>query len=191
MCAGCGAGIVARQILHGTTKDVVVVGATGCLEVTTTMFPETAWNVPYMHSAFENAAATLSGIETAYRLMKKRGKMKKEIKFVAFGGDGGTYDIGLQSLSGAVERGHNILYVCYDNEAYMNTGIQRSSATPFGASTTTDPAGRIRPGKLEQRKMITEIMAAHNIPYVAQTSMHNWNDVVSKAKKAFETEGPS
>jgi len=126
------------------TKEYVVSGcATGCLEVSTTIYPFTAWKNPFIHNAFENAAATMSGVETAYRALKKKGKITKEIKFVAFGGDGGTYDIGLQSLSGALERGHNFVYVCYDNQAYMNTGIQRSGATPFGANTTTAAASSL------------------------------------------------
>jgi len=137
LCPGCGASIVANMILWATDDPVVIGIATGCLEVSTTIYPQTAWKIPYIHSAFENAASTISGVETAYRALKKKGKIKEDIKFVAFGGDGGTYDIGLQALSGAMERGHNMVYVCYDNEAYMNTGIQRSSATPFGASTTT------------------------------------------------------
>jgi len=191
LCAGCGAGIAVRQVLMGTTDPVVVGSATGCLEVATTIFPYTAWNAPFIHNAFENAAATMSGVETAYRALKKKGKIKKDIKFVTFGGDGGTYDIGLQSLSGMLERGHNILYVCYDNEAYMNTGIQRSSATPCGASTTTAPAGKVKPGKPQFRKDLTQIAAAHHIPYVAQTTIGYWNDLVTKAQKAFAADGPA
>lgn len=191
LCPGCGAPTAARQILYATTDPVVVVLATGCLEVATTIYPYTAWNVPYMHNAFENAAATLSGIETAYRALKKQGKIKKEIKFIAFGGDGGTYDIGLQSLSGALERGHNMVYVCYDNEAYMNTGIQRSSATPYGAATTTSPDGKVHHGKEQFRKDLFEVVAAHHIPYAAQTAVSEWGDVIAKAKKAFETKGPA
>jgi len=191
MCAGCGAPIAVRQILSATKHDVIVANATGCLEVATTIYPYSAWKVPWMHSAFENAASTISGIEAAYRSLKRKGKVKKEIRFVAFGGDGGTYDIGLQALSGALERGHRFVYVCYDNEGYMNTGIQRSSATPLYASTTTDPAGKIRQGKQERRKMLAEIAAAHRIPYVAQTAIHNWSDVVNKATKAFEADGPA
>ena len=151
-------------------KDTVVGGATGCMEVVTTIFPYTAWRTSFIHSAFENCAATVSGVETAFRSLKKHGELpikRDRINFIAFGGDGGTYDIGMQSLSGAMERGHSMLYVCYDNEAYMNTGIQRSRATPMGAHTSTAPAGTVRregPG----RKDLTEIMAAHNIPYVAQ-----------------------
>ena len=344
LCAGCGASIVVRQVLMGTEEPVVAVCATGCLEVATTIYPYTAWNIPFMHNAFENAASTISGIETAYRALKKKGKIKKEIKFVAFGGDGGTYDIGLQALSGALERGHNFVYVCYDNEAYMNclslssliatkdglkkiteikvgdevyafdmkthqlvlkrcsgifdngvkdvyelstlhhsikatsnhpflvaiedikggtsriscktktevfawktleqtrigdeitilkgleegfeyeevvsikyvgkeptldlrvedehnfiangivvhnTGIQRSGATPYGASTTTAPAGKVIPGKLQFRKDLTAIVAAHRIPYVAQATISNWNDLVTKSQKAFAVEGPA
>jgi len=192
LCSGCGASIAVRQILMGAGETPVVAScATGCLEVATTIYPFTAWNIPFIHNAFENSAATMSGIETAYRALKKKGKIKKDIKFVAFGGDGGTYDIGIQSLSGALERGHNMLYVCYDNGAYMNTGIQRSGATPFGASTTTAPAGKASFGKAQFRKDLTAICAAHNIPYAAQGSISNWRDLVNKAEKAFNTEGPT
>jgi pyruvate ferredoxin oxidoreductase beta subunit len=192
LCAGCGASIAVRQVLMGAGDSAVVVGcATGCLEVATTIYPYTAWNIPFIHNAFENSAATMSGVETAYRALKKQGKIKKDIKFIAFGGDGGTYDIGLQSLSGALERGHNFVYVCYDNGAYMNTGIQRSGATPTGASTTTAPAGKASSGKPQLRKDLTAIVAAHRIPYVAQCSISNWNDLVTKSQKAFAVEGPA
>jgi pyruvate ferredoxin oxidoreductase beta subunit len=192
LCAGCGASIAVRQVLMGAGDTAVVAGsATGCLEVATTIYPYTAWNIPFIHNAFENSAATMSGVETAYRALKKQGKIKKDIKFVAFGGDGGTYDIGLQSLSGALERGHNFVYVCYDNGAYMNTGIQRSGATPTGASTTTAPAGKASTGKPQLRKDLTAIVAAHRIPYVAQCSVSNWNDLVTKSQKAFAAEGPA
>lgn len=191
LCPGCGGTIAVRQILFGT-KDPVVVGcATGCLEVSTTLFPYTAWDTPFIHNAFENVAATMSGVETAYKALKKKGKINKEIKFIAFGGDGGTYDIGLQSLSGMLERGHRVTYVCYDNEAYMNTGVQRSGATPCGASTTTAPAGKVSAGKTQRAKDLTAIAAAHNIPYVAQASIANWNDLVTKAEKAFNANGPA
>ena len=192
LCSGCGASIAVRQVLMGAGETPVVAGsATGCLEVATTIYPFTAWNIPFIHNAFENSAATMSGVETAYRALKKQGKIKKDIKFVAFGGDGGTYDIGLQSLSGALERGHNFVYACYDNGAYMNTGIQRSSATPVGASTTTAPAGKASYGKHQERKDLTAIVAAHRIPYVAQGSISHWNDLITKSKKAFEVEGPA
>jgi len=191
LCPGCSASIVVNMILWATDDPVVIGIATGCLEVSTTIYPQTAWKIPYIHSAFENSASTISGVETAYKALKKKGIIKDTIKFVAFGGDGGTYDIGLQALSGAMERGHNMVYVCYDNEAYMNTGIQRSSATPFGASTTTSPAGSVIPGKLQKRKDLTYIMAAHRIPYVAQGSISHWRDLVKKASKAFEVNGPA
>ena len=190
-CAGCPIGIIAKVILAATDSPVVVACATGCLEVTTTIYPFTSWNIPWIHSAFENAASTIAGVETAYRALKKKGKIKDDIKFIAFGGDGGTYDIGLQALSGAWERGHNFLYVCYNNQAYMNTGNQRSSATPLFASTTTDPVGRSRKGKQEVRKDLTAIAIAHNLSYVAQASVSNVFDLFNKAKKALSKEGPT
>ncbi len=191
MCAGCGAPTIVRQILAASEKPLVAANATGCLEVSTSIFPYTAWKIPWMHSAFENAAATISGIEAMYKSLKRQGKLDREMKFIAFGGDGGTYDIGFQSLSGAMERGHDIVYVCYDNGAYMNTGIQRSSATPLGANTTTSPAGSVIPGKTQARKNLTKIMVAHNIPYVAQASPSNWRDLMSKARKAINVDGPA
>lgn len=185
--------MTARQVLLAAKdKPVVATCATGCLEVTTTIFPYTSWKVPFMHSAFENSAATAAGIEAAYRALKRTGRVKTEgVKIIAFGGDGGTYDIGLQALSGAVERGHNMLYVCYNNEAYMNTGVQRSSGTSMGAHTTTSPAGSVVPGKLQPMKDLTRIMIAHDIPYAAQTTPAFWNDLTRKVEKALETEGPS
>lgn len=191
LCAGCGASPVVRQILMASDKPVVIGNATGCLEVSTTVYPYTSWAMPWIHSAFENAAATISGVEAAYESLRKQGKIDKEINFVVFGGDGGTYDIGLQSLSGAMERGHRMVYVCYDNGAYMNTGIQRSSATPKGADTATSPVGDVIPGKTMPRKDLTAIMVAHGIPYVAQVSASHWNDLVTKAKKAFDCGGPA
>jgi len=191
LCAGCGASIVVRQVLSALDAPVVVANATGCLEVATTIYPYTSWKSSFIHNAFENAAATISGTEAMFKSLKRQGKINKEIKFIAFGGDGGTYDIGIQSLSGALERGHNFVYVCYDNQAYMNTGIQRSSATPRGAWTTTSPAGKVIPGKTQYHKNLTEIVAAHNIPYVAQANPWRWNDLIEKARKAFYTEGPA
>jgi pyruvate ferredoxin oxidoreductase beta subunit len=190
MCSGCGAPIVVKIAMLATDYPVVVSNATGCLEVSSCISEFTAWNVPWIHTAFENAAATLSGVETMYRSLKKQGKFDKEVKFMAFGGDGGTYDIGFQSLSGAMERGHDMIYICYDNGAYMNTGIQRSSATPLGADTTTCPAGSVIPGKLRPRKNLTRIMAAHNVPYVAQASPSHWQDLARKIQKAHEIKGP-
>ncbi len=190
-CAGCGEVLAVRQILLAAVKPIVCVMPTGCLEIVSTIYPHTAWQVPMFHNAFENAAATISGVEAAYKVFRRKGSISKDINFIAFGGDGGTYDIGFQALSGAVERGHRFLYVCLDNEAYMNTGIQRSSATPLGAHTTTSPAGEKIPGKLQWRKEIVEIMIAHDIPYAAQTSIQNWNDLSNKVRKALSTQGPS
>ncbi|NWF76723.1 MAG: pyruvate ferredoxin oxidoreductase [Nitrospirae bacterium] len=190
LCAGCGAPTVVKMVLLASDYPVIAASSTGCLEVSSCISDYTAWKIPWIHSAFENAAATISGVETMYRSLKKQGKITKDIKFITFCGDGGTYDIGLQSLSGAMERGHDMLYICYDNGAYMNTGIQRSSATPLGADTTTRPAGSKIPGKTEQRKNLTKILAAHNIPYVAQASPSHWMDLVKKVKKALEIKGP-
>jgi pyruvate ferredoxin oxidoreductase beta subunit len=196
MCAGCGAPVVVNSVLRALKPEdhAVIAAATGCLEVSTFIYPYTAWRDSFIHSAFENAASTLSGVEAAYKAMKKTGKLPDDghTKFIAFGGDGGTYDIGLQSLSGAMERGHDLLYVCYDNGAYMNTGIQRSSATPRFADTTTSPAGKVVPGKQQPRKDLTQIIAKHHIPYVAQTAaVSNFRDITEKAEKAIYTEGPS
>jgi len=193
-CAGCTGSNILRQIMLTAGPDTVVGGATGCMEVVTTIFPYTAWKTSFIHSAFENCAATISGVETAFRSLKKHGDLPRErekMNFIAFGGDGGTYDIGLQSLSGAMERGHNMLYFCYDNEAYMNTGIQRSSATPLGAHTSTAPAGTIKQGKEQNRKDLTKIMVAHNIPYVAQTTPYHWKDLATKVEKALAVDGPA
>ena len=191
MCSGCGAPIVVKQVLMATDYPIIASNATGCLEVSSCIQQFTAGKIPWMHSAFENSAATASGIEAMYRSLVKQGKLEdRNVKFVAFGGDGGTYDIGFQSLSGAMERGHDMMYVCYDNGAYMNTGIQRSSATPFGANTTTCPAGDVIPGKPQHRKDLTKIMAAHGIPYVAQASPSSWMDLMKKVQKAFEIQGP-
>ena len=194
MCAGCGGTIAVRNVLKALHPgDKAVVGnATGCLEVSSFMYPYTSYQDSYIHNAFENAGATLSGVEAAYRYMKKTGKVEENYKFITFGGDGGTYDIGFQSLSGAMERGHDMVYVCYDNGAYMNTGIQRSSATPMFADTTTTPAGKVSKGKPQSRKDLPAIMAAHNIPYVGQTTfIGNMKDLYTKSEKAIYTEGPA
>ena len=194
MCAGCGSPIAVRTILRALEPEdkAVVCSATSCLEVSTFMYPYNAWKDSFIHNAFENAAATITGVEAAYNLMKKKGKIDETWKFITFGGDGGTYDIGFQSLSGAFERGHDFVYVCYDNEAYMNTGIQRSSSTPHFADTTTTPAGTVVPGKLQQKKNLTRIMVAHGSPYVAQTTfIGNFKDITEKAHKAIYTPGPT
>lgn len=191
LCAGCGAAIVVRQVLMAASKyKVVVATATGCLEVATTIFPYSSWKTPWIHNAFENAAATISGIEAAYKVLSKKKNLPKNVKFIVFAGDGGTYDIGLQSLSGAAERGHDFLYVCYNNEAYMNTGVQRSSATPEGAATTTSPEGKEIHGKIQFSKNLTEIMAAHEIPYAAQATVGFPEDLIKKVEKALEIKGP-
>lgn len=190
-CAGCGFPQILRTILASTDKKVVIANATGCLEVVTTIYPYSAWLSPFIHSAFENAGSTISGIEAAYKVLKKKGKIKEDIKFLAIGGDGGTTDIGLQSLSGALERGHDFVYVQYDNAAYQNTGRQRSGATPFSAATSTTPVGKVHKGKEIFKKDIMKIVIAHDIPYAAQASLSNLNDLSEKAKKAFEIKGPA
>lgn len=192
LCAGCGASVVARCVLRALDEDhhAVVACATGCLEVSSCIYPYTAWNDSFIHSAFENAGATISGAEAAYNALKRKGKIEGVTKFIAFGGDGGTYDIGLQSLSGAMERGHDMVYVCYDNGGYMNTGIQRSSATPAFADTTTSPAGKVIPGKVQLKKDLTMIMAGHHIPYVAQSApIGNLKDLFERSRKAIYTHG--
>ncbi len=192
MCAGCGATIAVRAVLRALKEeDRAVIGtATGCLEVSTFMYPYTAWQDSFIHNAFENAGATIGGVEAAYAALKKRGKVKDNYKFISFGGDGGTYDIGFQSLSGAMERNHDMVYVCYDNGAYMNTGVQRSSATPACADTTTTPVGSVSTGKPQNRKDLTSIIADHNVPYVAQTvPMGNFKDIHVKSEKAIYTPG--
>jgi pyruvate ferredoxin oxidoreductase beta subunit len=194
LCQGCGIPMVVRTVLDSIEGPKVVVSATGCLEVATTRYPTTAWNVPWLHIAFENAAAAASGVETAYRALRKRSGLPQdeELTIVAFAGDGGTYDIGLQALSGALERGHRFVFVCYDNQAYMNTGVQRSGATPFGAATTTSPAGAESLGKVQKRKDMTAIAAAHGVPYVAQAAAGpHWQDLSMKAARAAAADGPA
>jgi pyruvate ferredoxin oxidoreductase beta subunit len=191
-CAGCGILAIVRTVIAATHDPVIVVNATGCLEVTTTVYPYTAWKVPYIHSAFENAAATASGIDAALKFLGKKNPIidGKKPKIIVFAGDGGTYDIGLQALSGALERGHDFLYVCYDNGGYMNTGGQRSGASPYGANTETEPAGTESFGKSRPKKDLMKIVAAHNIKYLAQTNAAYLDDLAMKAKKALALEGP-
>ncbi|MBI4233770.1 MAG: pyruvate ferredoxin oxidoreductase [Chloroflexi bacterium] len=192
LCSGCAESVVVRLVLHALGKPAIVAGATGCLEVATTRYPWTAWRVPFIHSAFENAATSISGVEAAYRAMVRKGKLEpRDVAFVVFGGDGATYDIGLQWLSGALERGHRFLYVCLNNEGYMNTGIQRSGATILGTWTTTTPVGKAVPGKPQWRKDLTAIVAAHNVPFVAQAATHFWKDLMTKVQRAVSVEGPS
>lgn len=192
LCAGCGASIIVRQALSVVRGPTILVNATGCLEVATTIYPYTSWQLPWIHNAFENAAATASGIEAGIKAMIRKGRYKyKHVDVICFAGDGGTYDIGLQSLSGAFERGHNFLYILYDNEAYMNTGIQRSGGTPLGAATTTSPAGTVIPGKTEHKKLIGDIAVAHKIPYVATATPAHWADLMRKVRKGIEVNGPT
>jgi len=197
LCPGCPAGVIASTIMEVIPEPLVVVLATSCLEVGTTIYPNTAWQVPTIHSAFANSASTASGIARAKRILLTKSKKHLEIsklypylnenlKIVVFAGDGGTYDIGLQSLSGMAERGEDVLYICYNNQAYMNTGAQRSSATPFGATTSTTP----EIGKKKYPKRMTEIMMAHHIPYVAQAAYGFWDDLKQKIKEALEVKGP-
>jgi pyruvate ferredoxin oxidoreductase beta subunit len=188
-CAGCGQLIAARTVLEALGPNTIIANATGCLEVTTTPFPESAWGVPWIHSLFENPAAIASGVLAA---LKQQGK-NKDVKVVAQGGDGSTFDIGFGLISGMWERGENILYVCYDNEAYSNTGMQASGATPLAANTTTTPIGHDKStfGSLQRKKDMIAIALAHGLKYVAQTTVGYLPDIQAKVKKAMATEGPS
>jgi len=191
-CAGCGPATVLRLIMKAVRGPTIVTNATGCMEVVSSIYPYTSWAVPWLHTAFENVGANASGIEAAMKVLKKKGRIKQDhVDIIALAGDGGTYDIGIQALSGAVERGHDFLYVLYDNEAYMNTGIQRSGGTPLGASTTTSPAGTVIPGKLENKKPIADIMVAHDMPYVATASPYYWRDLITKVRRGIEVDGPA
>ncbi len=193
LCPGCAHSIIVRELLNCTDDNLVIANATGCLEVCTAVYPHTSWDASWIHIGFENAATAATGAEAMYKTLKKKGRLKdpdKPVKFVAFGGDGATYDIGFQFLSGAVERGHDFTYVCLDNEVYANTGGQRSSSTPRGSSTTTTPAGKVSYGNKKYKKDIVAIMAAHGAPYVAQVAPNKWKDMVKKYQKALATEGP-
>jgi pyruvate ferredoxin oxidoreductase beta subunit len=193
MCPGCGIPVVLKLVLRAAKCPLVVSNATGCLQMASANYPRSSWKVNWIHSAFENAASTMSGITATYRSLKKQGKLlvAKEPKFLVIGGDGATNDIGFGALSGALERGDDIVYLCYDNQLYANTGGQASSATPMGASTSTTPAGDMLPGKLRNRKDICRIIAAHDIPYVAQSAPWIWQDLYKKAEKAFDVSGPA
>ena len=191
-CQGCGEVLALRHICKALGDDVVVSNATGCMEIISTFYPHTAWEVPWIHVAFENAAAVGSGVEAALKVLRRKGKIAdRYVKTVAVAGDGGTVDIGLQSLSGAMERGHDMTFFCLDNEAYMNTGIQRSSATPFGAATTTSPAGKASIGQKTGKKNVPEIMVAHNVPYVATACPSYPLDLMNKVEKAKKVKGPA
>ncbi|MCJ7630868.1 thiamine pyrophosphate-dependent enzyme [Candidatus Bathyarchaeota archaeon] len=192
LCPGCGPAMAARMALKAERgRPIIISNATGCVEVSSTLFPYTAWRVPYVHSLFENAAATASGVEAAYKWMLRNKETDKTVDVLALGGDGGTFDIGIQALSGALERGHDFLYICYDNEAYMNTGIQRSGATPRGASTTTSPAGSVIPGKRQNKKDLIAISMGHHIEYAATATIGFPNDYITKVRKGLEVDGPA
>ncbi len=190
-CLGCGEELAVRLISKILGKDVIIVNATGCTEIVSSPFPYTSWNVPWIHSLFENTAAVASGIESGLKALERKRKQSSTAKVVAMAGDGATADIGIQALSGALERGHNFIYICFDNEAYMNTGIQRSSSTPFGASTTTSPAGKVSIGQQTWKKNMPAIVAAHDIPYVATACPSYPFDMINKIDKAKAVNGPS
>jgi pyruvate ferredoxin oxidoreductase beta subunit len=191
-CTGCGEVLALRLACKALGRNVIIANATGCIEICTSPLPVTSWRVPWIHTLFENTAAVISGSEAGLRILMKKGKMpEKDIKCVAVAGDGGTSDIGMQALSGAFERRHDFLYLCFDNEAYMNTGIQRSSATPYGASTTTAPAGKFSIGQTTWKKNLPEIAVAHNISYVATASPGYPFDLMNKVKKGGEVKGPA
>jgi len=189
-CQGCAEALAVRLVCKALGRNVIIAAATGCMEIVSSPLPYTSWRVPWFHCAFENTAAVASGIEVGLKVLMKKGRIpQKKIVTVGMAGDGGTADIGLQALSGALERGHDFIYVCTDNEAYMNTGIQRSSSTPFGASTTTSPAGKMRPGQITWKKNMAAIAAAHNIAYVATACPSYPLDLIQKVKKAADIQG--
>jgi len=191
-CQGCAEALAVRLVAKALGRNVIVASATGCMEIVSSPLPFTSWKVPWIHVAFENAAAVASGIESGLKALMRKGRLpQKKITVIGMAGDGGTADIGLQALSGALERGHDMIYICTDNEAYMNTGIQRSSSTPFGASTTTSPAGKVKAGQITWKKNMPAIAAAHNIPYVATACPSYPIDLVQKVKKADAVDGPA
>lgn len=193
-CQGCAPALVMRLLAKVLGRNLIVCNATGCMEIIASPYPYMAWDVPWIHVAFENAAAVAAGVEAGIKVLRRKNKFYNDGEkptVLSLGGDGGTLDIGLQALSGALERGHDFIYVCYDNEAYMNTGIQRSSGTPFGASTTTSPAGSASTGQNTWKKDFAEICASHNIPYVATASVAYPFDFVEKIKKAKAAVGPA
>jgi pyruvate ferredoxin oxidoreductase beta subunit len=191
-CQGCGEVLALRMALKAMGKNMIVASATGCMEIITSPYPQTAWEVPWIHVAFENAAAVASGVEAGRKALMRKGRIPKQrTTIVAMAGDGGTADIGLQALSGALERGHDFVYICLDNEAYMNTGVQRSSSTPYGAMTTTSPPGKLSMGQYTWKKNMPAIAGAHAIPYVATASPAYYTDLMNKAKKAAMIKGPA
>lgn len=191
LCPGCAHGMIVREVLNSAEGPLLIGNSTGCLEVSTAVYPHTSWDVPWIHIGFENGSTAVAGAEAMYKALAKKGKYTGEApKFVAFGGDGSTYDIGFQFISGCFERGHNFTYICLDNEVYANTGGQRSGSTPIGASTSTTPSGKISFGKKQKKKDLLSIMAAHGSPYVAQVAPNKWKDMSYKIRRAMDTEGP-
>ncbi|MCK9439063.1 MAG: thiamine pyrophosphate-dependent enzyme [Patescibacteria group bacterium] len=198
-CAGCGQLSAVQSVMRALDKDTIIANATGCLEVTTTPYPQSAWSLPWIHSLFENPAAVATGILAALKKQKNQ-----KTKVVVMAGDGGTFDIGMGVISGMWERKENILYICYDTESYSNTGFQASGATPYGASTSTSPKGNQekcqikkscdlinKTGNHLQKKDMIRIALAHDVPYVAQTTAGYPNDIYNKVKKALEIKGPA
>jgi len=191
-CIGCAEALAVRLACKALGKNVIIASATGCMEIVSSPLPYTSWRVPWIHTLFENTAAVASGIEAGLKMIMKKGRIaQQKITVVAMAGDGGTSDIGIQALSGALERGHDFLYLCFDNEAYMNTGIQRSSATPYGASTTTSPAGKVSIGQVTWKKDMPAIVAAHDIPYVATACPSYPFDLMAKVEKGAAASGPA
>ena len=190
-CSGCGEALAVKLVMKALGRDVIIVMATGCMEIISSQLPYTCWEVPWIHTLFENTAAVAAGVESARKALIRKGAPLPKAKVVAMGGDGATLDIGMGAISGAFERGHDFLYVCFDNEAYMNTGIQRSSATPFGASTTTAPPGKVSMGQSTWKKNMPAIAVAHEIPYVATACPSYPFDLMDKVKKAVTIEGPT
>jgi len=193
LCPGCAHSMIVREVINATDDELVLSSGTGCLEVSTAVYPYTSWDVPWIHIGFENASTAVAGAEAMYKALERKKRLyspDKKVHFVAIAGDGATYDIGFQWISGCFERGHNIKYICLDNEVYANTGGQRSGSTPTGASTTTSPAGRVSYGKKDKKKDMVAIMAAHGAPYVAQVAPNKWKDMTKKLKTMFETDGP-
>lgn len=193
LCPGCAHSIIVREVLNATNDDLVIGASTGCLEVCTAVYPYTSWDASWIHIGFENGSTAVAGAEAMYKALKSKGRLPqpdRTPKFVTFAGDGATYDIGFQWISGCFERGHDMMYVCLDNEVYANTGGQRSSSTPVGSSTTTAPAGRVSYGEKKEKKDMMAIMAAHGSPYVAQVAPNKWKDMVKKIQYGFQVEGP-
>ena len=192
LCPGCAHGMIVREVLNAVNGPLIIGNSTGCLEVSSAVYPYTSWDVPWIHVGFENGSTAAAGAEAMYKALARKGKYTgQKPKFVAFGGDGATYDIGFQWISGCFERGHDITYICLDNEVYANTGGQKSGSTPLGASTSTSPAGTNSYGKKSVKKDMLSIMAAHGSPYVAQVAPSKWKDMNKKIKRAIDTEGPT